>query len=143
MELNPGTLLKLLGRDTLFLVELLRGGAYAWCHWQPSCPHEERGPAQWTAEQDMERARQSPMTLLEPLNPNRPAQICPWSFQFTEPVSCAFSVSQLGFLSIESEKALALLSLFSSGPQLWKREEGSRKKLPGLLQGLRAHPACS
>lgn len=84
------------------------------------------------------------MTLLEPLNSNRPAQICAWSFQFTEPISCTFSLSQLGFLSIESEKALALLSLFSSGPQLWTREEGSLKTLRGLLQGpAEGHSPCS
>lgn len=31
------------------------------------------------------QARPSPMTLLEPLDPIRPAQICPWSFQLLEP----------------------------------------------------------
>lgn len=35
------------------------------------------------------------------LNPIRPAQVTPWSFQFIEPISCTFYSSQceLGLLS--------------------------------------------
>lgn len=42
------------------------------------------------------RARQSPMTLFEPPDPSRPAQICPWGFQFIEPISCTFSFKSVG-----------------------------------------------
>lgn len=94
---------------------------------------------------DRERARPSPMTLCETLDPARPAQFCFSCFQLLEPISCTFYLGQceLGSVSLESESTLALPSLFSSGPPLWKR--GSLKGFrvchrSGLIMG---HPAGS
>ena len=80
----------------------------------------------------------SPEASLEPLDLTGPAQVCPWSFQRLEPISCTFCLSQceLGLLSLASKRALALPSLLSSGPQLWKR--GIVEK----LQGLPGSPDC-
>lgn len=97
-----------------------------WCCWQLSCHHEERGQ-QGKAEQAT-----SPEASLEPLDLTGPAQVCPRSFQRLETISCTFCLSQceLGLLSLTSKRALALPSLLSSGPQLWKR--GIVEKLQGL-----------
>lgn len=74
------------------------------------------------------------MTLLEPLDPTTPAQLCFWCFQFLEPISCTFCSGQceLGSVSLELERTLALPSLFSLGPTLWKR--GIIERLQDLSQ---------